>query len=127
VEGGVDRGLGGHLAGMLREALRDLLEREGIVAEEPGSLVQESRRGFGRLAVMVDGGRLAVTDMVACAELDPEDVDVGGRLAGDREGLGKTQRHLSVAQLHARAPARAGQAPPLRVADQARGCGVTGG
>jgi hypothetical protein len=76
VERPVERRLRGELAP--RQPREDLLEREGVVAERVGDVLQVRERGRGSLLVTVDGRRLAVAGDAVVLELDPD--DVGGVL-----------------------------------------------
>ena len=65
---GVDRGPRGELA--LRQPRHDLLDRERVVADELGVLLDVGERGLGGLVVALDRLRLAVADLVAVPELE---------------------------------------------------------
>ena len=91
VQGGVERGLRRVLAAHLPQPRADLLEREGVVAEERGVLLHERVRRLRGLPVALDRRPLAPSDLAAVANLDVDDVGPVGRLARDDERLGETE------------------------------------
>ena len=100
VERGVDRRPRRELSG--REPLHHLLERERVVADEIGVLLDVRQRRLGRLAVVVEGLRLAEAGDAGVPELDHDDVLGVARAAGDDERLRKLERDDPGGDVHAR-------------------------
>ena len=97
---GVERGLGGVLAGDLGQPRADLLEREGVVADQGGVLLDERERRLGGLVVAVDRRRLAAADVAVVMQLDLDDVLPVACLPRDHEGLGQAQPDDGGLDLH---------------------------
>ena len=98
----VERRLGRLLARDLPQPGADLLEREGVVAEQRGVLLDERERRLGRLVVAVDRRCLAPSHVGAVTELDLDDVLPVAGLSRDHEGLRETEPADGGLDLHAR-------------------------
>src|SRR5439155_5938178 len=100
VQCGVDGRLSRLLSGPLAEPRVDRLERERVVSEQRGRLLDERERRFGRLLVALDRGRLAVTGDALVRELDEHDLRLVRGAARDDERLRHPQRHDPGVELH---------------------------
>jgi hypothetical protein len=98
VEGGVDRGARSLFARW--QAIVNLVQRPRVVAEQVAHLGEPYQRRRRRLAVVLDGRRLAAADEVAVPELDLDDVNRVPGLARDAERLGELERHLPGGDVH---------------------------
>ena len=98
----VERGLRRLLPRDGGEALADLLERERIVAEKLGVLVDESLGRRDGLVVALDRRRLSVARHAFVPHGHVDDVRVVRGLACDDEGLRQLQADDPSVDLHAR-------------------------
>ena len=89
------------LAGESREAPLDLVEREGVVAEQRFHIAQKGRCGLDALAVVLLRRCLPVADEPVVLDLDEDGVHGLVGRAGDRERLAQRERHCPVGQPHA--------------------------
>ena len=87
MQGAVDRALGRHLAGDGADAAEDGLDRERVVAEQRRHPLEERKRACDRLAVVLVGSALAVSDQVAVPDRHLHDLRVGVGAARDHERL----------------------------------------
>ena len=101
VERGVERRLRRLLARDRSQPRADLLERERVVAEQPGVLFHERERRLGGLVVALDRRTLAAAGHALVAQRHLHDVRVVGRLARDDERLGQLQPDDARLDLHA--------------------------
>ena len=118
----VERGARRELA--RRKPREDVLERERVVAERVGVLLDVRERRLRRLAVARDRRRLAEAGHAGVPQLDDERLGRVARLARDDERLGELERHDPRRDLHRaarlhwlpRAPVAQGieRAPPER-------------
>src|SRR4030095_16545875 len=83
----VERRLRSLLARRLRQPSADLLERKGVVAEQPAVLLHECERGRSGLTVPLDRRSLPVPDDTVVADLEVQDVSRVLLLPRDHEGL----------------------------------------
>ena len=100
VERGVDRRAGGELAG--RQPFQHLLERERIVPQQVGVLLEIRQRRLGGLAVAVDRLRLAEAGHARVPQLDDHDVLAVARAARDDERLREVERDDPRRDVHGR-------------------------
>src|SRR5581483_9454028 len=99
VQGRVDRRACGPLAG--RQPRHDLLERERILAERAGVLLDVCERGRGGFVVALDRRRLAVAAHAVVRDRHVDDVLRVARAARDDERLGELERHDPRFDVHA--------------------------
>jgi hypothetical protein len=99
VERGVERRARSELPP--RQAVEDLVERERIVPEELGVLLDVRASRLGRLVVALDGRRLAEAAHALVPDFDLAELDLVLRVACDHEGFGEGHRDKACAELHA--------------------------
>ena len=92
------------LAGNLREARADLLERERVVAEKRRVLLDERECRRRALAIPLDRSRLAAPRRGLVTDRHMEHLGLVLRLARNRERLGELQAHDLGRHLHVLEP-----------------------
>ena len=95
----IESGTRGVLAG--RQPGLDLLEREGVGAEQRSRCLQIRERRIAGLVVPLDRRPLAEAGERSVPQLDLNDVVLVARLARDHERLGELQGDDPGGQLHA--------------------------
>jgi hypothetical protein len=100
VESAVQRCLGGVLPG--GQPRLDLLEREGVVAQQCPCRIEIGERRLARLLVPLDRCALAEPRDAVVGQLHLDDIVLVARLAGDHEGLREPEGDDSCVQLHGR-------------------------
>ena len=85
-----------------RHPLHHVLERERIVSEQLAVLLDVRQRRGDRLAVAVDGLRLAETGDSGVPQLDDDDVLAVARATGDDERLRQLERDGPGGDVHGR-------------------------
>ena len=100
VKRGVERRLGGLLAGELGKALADCLEVEWVVSEQLAAFFEERDCRRDALAVVVLRRRLAAARDSRCRQLHPHEVDLDVRRARDAKRRRQRQGNGAVGDVH---------------------------